>query len=164
MPLILGSATGTEESLLSLSKRLTRHREAAKPEPRFADPGEIAFFESGSHRSRYLSATPGADIARATVLIVFSAYSGWISATLITSLQTPDLLAGCWEALIRLGGMPQYLVWDSNWLHAECEKFFICSEPRLSPPMKLSRELLTRCTYTLNRNILTARHILTRAI
>jgi len=125
MPLILGSATGTEESLLNLSKRLTRRREVAKPEPLFAAPGKIAFFgvwfpplaiPVGPRKVRTSRELP--------VLIVFSAYSGWISATLITSLQTPDLLAGCWEALIRLGGMPQYLVWDSNWLHADCEKFF----------------------------------------
>ena len=106
-----------------MSKRLTRRPEVAKPEPRFAGPGEIAFFgvwfpplaiPVGPRQVRTSRELP--------VLIVFSAYSGWISALLIASLQTPDLLAGCWEALIQLGGMPEHLVWDSNWLRTECEK------------------------------------------
>lgn len=125
VPLMVGTVTGTEELLRGWSTRLTRRPHMARPKQRFAGPGEIAFFgvwfpplaiPVGPRQVRTSRELP--------VLIVFSAYSGWISALLIPSLQAPDLLAGCWEALIQLGGMPEHLVWDSNWLRTECERFF----------------------------------------
>jgi hypothetical protein len=54
----------------------------------------------------------------------FSAYSGWLTALLIPSLQIPDVLAGSWELLTRLGGTPKYAVWDRDPMKKEYERFF----------------------------------------
>lgn len=41
-------------------------------------------------------------------------YSRWISALLLPSRQAPDLLAGHWQLLGRLGAVPRALVWDNE--------------------------------------------------
>ena len=58
------------------------------------------------------------------LVVAVSGYSGWMSSLLVPSLRAPDLLAGCWEALGRLGGLPRHLVLDANGPAAECEGFF----------------------------------------
>lgn len=66
----------------------------------------------------------GRMVASLPLVVAVSGYSGWMSSLLIPSLQMPDRLAGCWEALRRLGGLPRHLVWDRSWPTAECEGFF----------------------------------------
>ena len=41
-------------------------------------------------------------------------YSRWLSALLLPSRQAPDLLAGHWQLLQGLGGVPRALVWDNE--------------------------------------------------
>ena len=41
-------------------------------------------------------------------------YSRWMSAVLLPSRQAPDLLAGHWQLLQRLGAVPRALVWDNE--------------------------------------------------
>ncbi len=43
-----------------------------------------------------------------------SGYSRWLSAVLLPSRQAPDLLAGHWQLLGRLGAVPRALVWDNE--------------------------------------------------
>jgi transposase len=51
---------------------------------------------------------------RPPVLVIVSGYSRWISARMIPSRQAPDLIAGHWTLLQRLGAVPKKLVWDNE--------------------------------------------------
>jgi O-antigen/teichoic acid export membrane protein len=112
MPIMLTTGAGAEESLRALSERLMRRPVAPRPPQRSARPGEVAYcgvwfppvaIPVGSRQVRTSRQLP--------VLTVVSAYSGWIAAVLIPSQHTPDLHAGCWEALAQLGGVPRRLAW-----------------------------------------------------
>jgi len=51
---------------------------------------------------------------RPPVLVMVSGYSRWISARMIPTRQSPDLLAGHWVLIQRLGAVPKTLVWDNE--------------------------------------------------
>ncbi|MFG2078640.1 IS21 family transposase [Nonomuraea maritima] len=51
---------------------------------------------------------------RPPVLVIVSGYSRWISARMIPTRQAPDLIAGHWRLLQRLGAVPKKLVWDNE--------------------------------------------------
>src|SRR3954465_10152360 len=51
---------------------------------------------------------------RPPVLVMVCGYSRWLSATMIPTRQAPDLLAGHWLLLNRLGAAPKALVWDNE--------------------------------------------------
>jgi transposase len=51
---------------------------------------------------------------RPPVLVMVCGYSRWLSATMIPTRQSPDLLAGHWMLLSRLGAAPKALVWDNE--------------------------------------------------
>jgi transposase len=53
-------------------------------------------------------------VGRPPVLVMVSGYSRWLSAVMIPSRQGPDLLAGHWLLLQRLGALPRVLVWDNE--------------------------------------------------
>lgn len=53
-------------------------------------------------------------VGRPPVLVVVAGYSRWMSALLLPSRQAPDLLAGHWSLLGRLGAVPRALVWDNE--------------------------------------------------
>ena len=53
-------------------------------------------------------------VARPPVLVMVCGYSRWISAVMIPSRQGPDLLAGHWWLIRRLGAAPKALVWDNE--------------------------------------------------
>jgi transposase len=53
-------------------------------------------------------------VGRPPVLVMVSGYSRWLSALLLPSRQAPDLLAGHWQLLERLGAVPRALVWDNE--------------------------------------------------
>jgi len=53
-------------------------------------------------------------VGRPPVLVMVSGYSRWLSAVLLPSRQAPDLLAGHWQLLGRLGAVPRALVWDNE--------------------------------------------------
>lgn len=48
------------------------------------------------------------------VLVMVSSFSRFIAARMIPSRTTSDLLAGTWELVNDLGGVPHRLVWDSE--------------------------------------------------
>jgi O-antigen/teichoic acid export membrane protein len=115
MPMMLTGSPGAEESLRALSRRLTQRPEARRPPQRLAPPGELAYcgiwfpplaIPVGFRQVRMSRQLP--------VLTVVSAYSGWIAAVLIPSTGVPDLDAGCWQALTRLGGVPRRLCWATG--------------------------------------------------
>jgi transposase len=51
---------------------------------------------------------------RLPVLTMVTGYSRWLSATLIPSRAAPDLFAGWWQLIDRLGAVPRTLVWDGE--------------------------------------------------
>ena len=48
------------------------------------------------------------------VLTMVAAYSGFIMALLLPSRTSGDLVAGMWQLLAGLGGVPKMLVWDNE--------------------------------------------------
>jgi transposase len=53
-------------------------------------------------------------VGRPPVLVMVAGYSRSLAAVMIPSRQSPDLLAGHWELLSRLGAVPKALVWDNE--------------------------------------------------
>ncbi|NJC86879.1 IS21 family transposase [Planosporangium mesophilum] len=53
-------------------------------------------------------------VGRPPVLVMVCGYSRWLSAVMIPTRQAPDLLAGHWTVLSRLGAAPKALVWDNE--------------------------------------------------
>jgi transposase len=53
-------------------------------------------------------------LADPPVLTMVAAYSGFVMALLLPSRTTGDLVAGMWELLAGLGGVPKMLVWDNE--------------------------------------------------
>jgi transposase len=60
------------------------------------------------------------------VLTMVTGYSRWLSGQLIPTRAAPDLLAGWWQVISRLGAVPRTLVWDGEgaigrWRHGKTE-------------------------------------------
>jgi transposase len=53
-------------------------------------------------------------VGRPPVLVMVSGYSRVITAMMIPSRQSPDLLAGQWALIAGWGGVPRALVWDNE--------------------------------------------------
>lgn len=51
---------------------------------------------------------------RPPVLVMVSGYSRWLSAVMIPSRQSPDLLVGHWTLIAGWGRVPKALVWDNE--------------------------------------------------
>src|SRR4051812_14984545 len=52
--------------------------------------------------------------AQLPVLTVITGYSRWLSAVLIPTRSSPELFAGWWQLIERLGSVPRVLVWDGE--------------------------------------------------
>ena len=52
--------------------------------------------------------------ARLPVLVMVSAFSRFISAVMLPSRQTGDLLSGMWQIIQAWGGVPKVLLWDNE--------------------------------------------------
>jgi transposase len=53
-------------------------------------------------------------VGRPPVLVMVSGYSRMTFAVMIPSRQGPDLIAGHWALLSRMGAVPRELVWDNE--------------------------------------------------
>ncbi|MFI6785675.1 IS21 family transposase [Micromonospora sp. NPDC050276] len=53
-------------------------------------------------------------VGRPPVLVMVSGYSRWLSAVMIPSRQSPDLLAGHWRLISGWDRTPKALVWDNE--------------------------------------------------
>jgi transposase len=51
---------------------------------------------------------------RLPVLTMVTGYSRWLSGQLIPTRAAPDLFAGWWQVIERLGAVPRTLVWDGE--------------------------------------------------
>lgn len=115
IPLMLSTATGAQESLRAVSERMARRAVTERPSQLTARPGEMVYcgiwFPPLSLRvapRRVLTSR------QLPVLTVVSAYSGWIAADLLPSIQPPDVHAGCRRALRQVGGVPRYMTWTTG--------------------------------------------------
>lgn len=53
-------------------------------------------------------------VGRPPVLVIVSGYSRVVTARMLPSRQSPDLLAGHWTLISGLGPVPKKLVWDNE--------------------------------------------------
>jgi hypothetical protein len=53
-------------------------------------------------------------LALLPVLVIVAAYSRFITATMLPTRQTPDLLLGMWSLIERFGRVPRRLIWDNE--------------------------------------------------
>ncbi len=76
-------------------------------------PGKVIPVDGGGASSRpgWVGGRPAADLP---VLTMVAAFSGFIMALLLPSRKTGDLVAGMWQLLHGLGGVPKMLVWDNE--------------------------------------------------
>lgn len=81
-------------------------------------------------------------VGRPPVLVMVSGYSRWLSAVMIPSRQSPDLLAGHWTLISGWGRVPKALVWDNEsgvgqWRAGRIDRCGCgsqrCCQPRRSP-------------------------------
>ena len=124
VPLWLGPSPAVDGPLQSLCGRLARPPAAGLPRQRLAPPG-AAMLCGIWYPSLTVSCGPGQvrTSAQLPVLVVVSAYSGWIEARPLPTGHAPDLFAGCWHAFERLGGVPRALVLQTEALAAEFQWF-----------------------------------------
>jgi len=62
-------------------------------------------------RPGWVGGRPAADLP---VLTMVAAFSGFLMALLLPTRKTGDLVAGMWQLLSGLGGVPKMLVWDNE--------------------------------------------------
>lgn len=76
-------------------------------------PGKVVpvDVEQASKTPGWVGGRPAADLP---VLTMVAAFSGFIMALLLPTRKTGDLLAGMWQLLSGLGGVPKMLVWDNE--------------------------------------------------
>jgi O-antigen/teichoic acid export membrane protein len=105
------------------------------------------------------------------VLIMIAGYSRWLTATLIPSRHTKDILAGSWELLTTLGAVPHVMTWDADSpvcpsesgqisLSAECADFFDALGAKLiigRSPGPQTRSLIEQAQAHMERSFLPGR-------
>lgn len=76
-------------------------------------PGKVIPVDvhAGSKTATWVGGRAAVDLP---VLTMVAAFSGFIMATLLPSRKTGDLVAGMWQLLSGLGGVPKMLVWDNE--------------------------------------------------
>jgi transposase len=113
---VIAERIGWQRSLTVLKDRVRQLR----PEYLPPDPASRTAYSVGELAQCDLWFPPvdvplGAGQAgRPPVLVMVCGYSRWMSAVLLPSRQAPDLLAGHWQLLQRLGAVPRALVWDNE--------------------------------------------------
>ena len=113
---VIGERIGWDRSISLLRLRVRELRPLFLP----ADPASRTTYLPGELAQCDLWFPPvdiplGAGQAgRLPVLVMVSGYSRWIEAVMLPSRQGPDLLAGHWLLLRRLGAVPRALVWDNE--------------------------------------------------
>jgi transposase len=91
-----------------------------RPEHRPVDPADRLVWSAGDAAQCDLwfppKRIPLEDGTRATlpVLVMVAAYSRFITAVMIPTRQTPDLLLGMWSLIKTFGRVPRRLIWDNE--------------------------------------------------
>lgn len=113
---VIAERIGWQRGLTVLKKRIRELRPLyAPPDPASRTsylPGELAQCDLWF---------PPVDVplgcgqqGRRPVLVMVSGYSRWISARMLPSRQSADLITGHWVLLRQLGRVPKALVWDNE--------------------------------------------------
>lgn len=76
-------------------------------------PGKVipVDVDPASRTPGWVGGRPATDLP---VLTMVAAFSGFIMALLLPTRKTGDLVAGMWQLLAGLGGVPKMLVWDNE--------------------------------------------------
>lgn len=76
-------------------------------------PGKVIPVDTdeASKTPGWVTGRPAADLS---VLTMIAAFSGFMTAALLPTRKTGDLLAGIWPLLSGLGGVPKMRVWDNE--------------------------------------------------
>ena len=113
---VIGERIGWSRSSSVLRDRVARLRPLFAP----PDPASRTGYDPGGLVQCDLWFPP-ADIGlghgqfgRPPVLVMVAGYSRVMTAVLLPSRQAPDLIAGHWLLLQRLGAVPKALVWDNE--------------------------------------------------
>jgi len=113
---VIAERIGWEWSLTVLKDRVRQLR----PEYIPPDPASRTSYSPGELAQCDLWFPPvdvplgAGQVGRPPVLVVVCGYSRWMSAVMLPTRQAPDLLAGHWQLLQRLGAVPRALVWDNE--------------------------------------------------
>jgi transposase len=113
---VIAERVGWERSLTVLKDRVRQLR----PEYLPPDPASRTSYSAGELAQCDLWFPPAdvplgaGQVGRPPVLVMVCGYSRWMSAVMLPSRQAPDLLAGHWLLLQRLGAVPKALVWDNE--------------------------------------------------
>jgi transposase len=91
-----------------------------RPEHRRPDPADRLVWEAGDAAQCDLWFPPGripledGSTALLPVLVITAAHSRFITARMIPTRKTEDLLLGSWELIRQLGRVPRRLIWDNE--------------------------------------------------
>ena len=113
---VIAERIGWSRSLTVLKERVRELRPLFIP----PDPASRTTYQPGELAQCDLWFPPAdvplgaGQVGRPPVLVMVAGYSRWLSALLLPSRQAPDLLAGHWQLLQGLGGVPRALVWDNE--------------------------------------------------
>ncbi len=113
---VIAERIGWEHSLTVLKDRVRELRPLFTP----PDPASRTTYQPGELAQCDLWFPPvdiplgHGQVGRPPVLVMVSGYSRVMDAVLLPSRQSPDLLAGHWLLLQRLGRVPRALVWDNE--------------------------------------------------
>lgn len=113
---VIAERIGWEHSLTVLKDRVRELRPLFTP----PDPASRTTYRPGELAQCDLWFPPvdiglgQGQVGRPPVLVMVSGYSRVMDAVLLPTRQSPDLLAGHWLLLQRLGRVPRALVWDNE--------------------------------------------------
>ena len=113
---VIAERIGWQNSVRVLRKRVAVLRPLFTP----PDPASRTTYQAGELAQCDLWFPP-VDVplgfgqtGRPPVLVMVCGYSRWLDARMIPTRQAPDLLAGHWALLARLGAVPRALVWETS--------------------------------------------------
>lgn len=113
---VIAERIGWEHSLTVLKDRVRVLRPFYLP----PDPATRTSYDPGARVQCDLWFPPvevplgAGQVGSPPVLVMVSGYSRMIFATMLPSRQAPDLIAGHWLLLQRMGAVPKELVWDNE--------------------------------------------------
>ena len=114
---VIAERVGWEFSASVLRAKVAELRPLHRP----ADPADRITYAAGQivqcdlwFPGRVVPVDAGPVLADPPVLTMVAAFSGFIMALLLPSRTTGDLVAGMWQLLAGLGGVPKVLVWDNE--------------------------------------------------
>ena len=113
---VLAERVGWEGSITWFRENVKRLR----PEHRKVDPADRLSWEPGDAAQCDLWFPPrkipleDGTARLLPVLVITAAYSRFITARMIPTRKTEDLLLGSWELIAQLGRVPRRLIWDNE--------------------------------------------------